>query len=230
VRSMIWPRRGLAASGEAFATRTPAGARALPARSLTRRALTWPGRGPRCTIGLASGAVICVRLIRPADKPALVDAFGRLSDDSRYLRFFGPTPSLNDRVLTYLTEVDHRHHSALVALEPHDARVIAVARYVRRADLAGSADIAVTVVDEWQGRGVGRALLSLLVERATQAGFQRLTASVLATNRPMLGLLCSHGFVTTCVDNRVGVVDLELGLGAMRTQVTACATPAVRPC
>jgi RimJ/RimL family protein N-acetyltransferase len=174
--------------------------------------LALPWRSRVRTIGLASGAVICVRLIRAADKPALVDAFGRLGDESRYRRFLGSAPSLNDRVLTYLTEVDHRNHSALIALEPHERRVIAVARYVRHPDAAGSAEIAVTVVDEWQGRGVGRVMLSLLIERATHAGFESLSASVLATNRPMLVLLRSHGFLTTCVDACGGVVELERGL------------------
>jgi RimJ/RimL family protein N-acetyltransferase len=166
---------------------------------------------------LASGAVIRVRPIRPGDKPALLEAFGRLSDESRYRRFFGPAPSLNDRLLAYLTEVDHRDHSALIAFEPDDGRVIAVARYVRRGDLEASADIAVIVVDEWQGRGVGRELLSLLIERATHSGFECLSASVLATNRPMLGLLRSHGFLVTCVDASLGVVDLELGVGTTGT-------------
>src|SRR5207244_2076062 len=121
---------------------------------------------------------------------------------------------LNERLLAYLTDVDHRDHSALVAVKPNDGRVIAVARYVRRSDLVGTADIAVTVVDEWQGRGLGREMLSVLIGRATQAGFERLSASVVATNRPMLGLLSSHGFLTMGIDTRAGVVDLELGLAA----------------
>jgi RimJ/RimL family protein N-acetyltransferase len=145
----------------------------------------------------------------------LLEAFGRLSDESRYRRFFGPAPSLTDHVLAYLTEVDHRDHSALIAFEPNRGRVIAVARYARRADLEATADIAVTVVDEWQGRGVGREMLSLLIARATHAGFECLSASVLATNRPMLGLLAWHGFLTARVE--MGVVELELGRGTMGT-------------
>jgi len=217
--------RGLAASIEPPAARTSDGVRALTARRGRRGAFPSSWRRQACTIRLASGAVIRVRPIRRGDKPALLEAFGRLSDESRQRRFFGSAPSLNDRLLAYLTEVDHRDHSALIASETDDDRVIAVARYVRRCDLAATAEIAVTVVDEWQGRGVGREMLSLLIEQATHRRFECLTASVLATNRPMLGLLRSHGFLAVGIDSRAGVVDLELGLAAIRDSRPATSSP-----
>lgn len=93
-------------------------------------------------------------------------------------------------MLRYLTEVDHRDHEALVALA--DDHGVGVARFVRTKD-PEVAEAAVTVVDDWQGKGLGTALLELLARRARQEGIHRFSAVVLAQNQDMLDVLRGLG-------------------------------------
>jgi GNAT superfamily N-acetyltransferase len=81
-------------------------------------------------------------------------------------------------MLAYLTEVDHHDHEALVAFDDCSSEGVGVAWYVR-VDGA-TAEAAVTVADDWQGRGLGTALTSMLAERALEEGIDRFTAVVLA--------------------------------------------------
>ena len=131
---------------------------------------------------LRDGSEVLIRPIRSADAPALADGFARLSARSRQLRFLSPKRELSPRELRYLTEIDHRDHEALAAVDRAGGRGLGVARYIRSADDAQSAEIAITVVDEWQGRGLGAELLARLAERARQEGIRRFTALAAADN------------------------------------------------
>jgi GNAT superfamily N-acetyltransferase len=135
---------------------------------------------------------VVVRPIRPDDKPALRRAFERLSDESRYMRFMTAVEELTDAQLRYLTEVDHHDHEALIAFEPGGDGGVGVGRFVRN-DGGDTAEAAVTVIDDWQGKGLGTALCNLLAERAREEGIRRFTALILATNREMLDVLASLG-------------------------------------
>ena len=153
-----------------------------------------------------------VRPIRPADKAVLSDAFGRLSDESRYRRFLSPLPELRPMDLLYLTEVDHHDHEALVAFDARTGDGVGVARYVRSREDPEAAEFAVTIVDDWQRRGLGTELLKRLTERAREEGLRRFTASVLAENREMLGLLEELGSFRIG-PAASGVVEVEGELG-----------------
>ena len=138
---------------------------------------------------LRDGSRVVVRPIEPGDKDALLDGFSRLSERSRYRRFLSPTPRLTDSQLRYLTEVDHDRHEAVIAFAEDSGEPIGVARYVRFEDDPAKAEPAVTVVDAWQGRGLGTVLLEEVSERARAAGVERFEATVLASNRPIIALL-----------------------------------------
>jgi GNAT superfamily N-acetyltransferase len=140
------------------------------------------------------GTPVSIRPIEAQDRKRLQDSFDQLSPESRHRRFFGPMHGLTGAQLEYLTDVDHHDHEALVALEGDEERVIGVARYVRTAPTV--AEPAVTVIDEWQGRGIGGALLESLVERARDEGIDVFCASVLADNPAPLRLLAQAGEVT----------------------------------
>lgn len=143
-------------------------------------------------MGLRDGSQIQVRPIRPADRRRLAEAFSRLSPESRYRRFFTPMSELSERALSYLTEVDHRDHEALVAISDEDL-LVGVARYVRAAPGSRVAEAAITVSDDWQGRGLGRELLRRLAARARQEGVRQFTALVKVENPAAVELLRGLG-------------------------------------
>jgi GNAT superfamily N-acetyltransferase len=160
---------------------------------------------------LRDGSRVVVRAIEPGDKAALVAGFERLSDESRYRRFLSPTPRLTESQLRYLTEVDHDRHEAVVAFAEDTGEPIGVGRYVRYPDDPADAEPAVTVVDHWQGRGLGTLLLEELTARAREAGVERFTALVLPTNRPIIAML-DHldGERVETIDDGVMTIEAEL--------------------
>ena len=141
------------------------------------------------TVRLRDGSAVIVRPIRPDDAPTYLAAFEHLGPTSRYRRFLSPKPRLSEAEVRYFTAVDHRDHEALVALDPVLHHGVGVARWIRDPTDPLTADVAVTVVDEWQGRGLGPQLLRRLGRSAAAHGVRRLRAEVLADNRPMLSVL-----------------------------------------
>ena len=107
-----------------------------------------------------------IRPIEPGDKAALAAAVDQSSDEAVYRRFLNPHGRLTASELRYLTEVDHRDHEALMAAHPRSSKSVGVARYVRDPERRDSAEIAVAVLEQWQGQGVGKALVRRLAERA----------------------------------------------------------------
>ena len=130
-----------------------------------------------------------IRQVQSADTPLLADGFARLSADSRWMRFLTPKKELSPAELRYFTDLDHHDHEALGALDNGDGRGVGIARFVRNADDPYAADIAVTIADDWQGRGLGSELLARLSDRARQEGIRRFTALVAAENVAVAGLL-----------------------------------------
>ena len=143
---------------------------------------------------LRDGKAIDIRPLERSDRAGLAAAIDRLSPTSRYLRFASPKPRLSDRELDRLVDVDHRGHEALLAVDPQTGRGLGVARYVEVPGEHGVVEIAVTVADEWQGRGMASALLTRLVQRAREEGHAALRASVLAANDVSILMLRKAGF------------------------------------
>jgi GNAT superfamily N-acetyltransferase len=164
------------------------------------------------SVRIRDGRAIEVRPIEAGDKEALRSAFEALSLQSRYERFLSPIDHMSTAMLRYFTEVDHHDHEALVALDPDSDSIIGVARYVREED-PKLAEAAITVADEWQGQGLGSALLREIAERAREEGVERFTAFVLARNDDMIDLLHSLG-PAKVVDRQHGAVQIEAELPA----------------
>ena len=140
-------------------------------------------------VKLRDGSKVVIRQVQPADAPLLADGFARLSGKSRQMRFLSRKDRLSAAELRYFTDVDHHDHEALGALDQADGRGVGVARYVRDAKDPRAAEVAVTIVDDWQGRGLGTELLTRLSDRARSEGICRFTALVAEDNRAMAGLL-----------------------------------------
>jgi ribosomal protein S18 acetylase RimI-like enzyme len=129
---------------------------------------------------------LTVREIEVADVERLRRMFNRLSADSVYRRFFSPIQDPPRAALLWLASVDHRDRDALVALDGDE--IVGVARYDARAG-GHAAEIAVTVEDAWQHRGLGKRLTKRLAQRAIDHGIESFEATVMPDNRPALGLL-----------------------------------------
>src|SRR6476469_5677670 len=157
---------------------------------------------------LRDGSTVLIRQVRGTDAPLLADGFARLTARSRHLRFLGPKKMLSAAELRYLTQVDHHDHEAIGALSPAEGRGVGVARYIRDADDPRAAEIAVTIVDDWQGRGLGAELLARLSDRARQEGIRRFTALADAGNVAVAALLRNAG--ARIVRRGRGTVDYEI--------------------
>lgn len=135
------------------------------------------------TVVLSPGVEVLIRPIRETDRHLLADGFQRLSPEARFQRFFAPVVKLSESDLTYLTEVDHHHHEAMVAINPDEGDLIGVARYIRTSPYRErEAEVAIVISDEWRGRGLGKALLSRLAMRAREEGVTHFLAVILADN------------------------------------------------
>lgn len=137
------------------------------------------------TVGLSDGRRVHLRLIRPADKELLRVGFERLSPDSRYARFMAPKARLSERELDYLTNVDGQNHFAMGAIRRHlvsKPEGVGIARFVRLVDKPDTAEPAVTVVDDYQGKGLGTILLQRLIEAAWERDVRWFCTELLAEN------------------------------------------------
>jgi GNAT superfamily N-acetyltransferase len=165
---------------------------------------------------LPGGAPVVIRPIRPEDKGMLSDGLRRLSPQSAQRRFLTPKRSFSRTELRYLTEVDGRDHVALVAEYPcyPTRRLIAVARFVKLTDRPDAAEVAVTVADEWQGRGLGSLLGKHLSHLARNRGIRLFTATMASENTPAHRLMAK---LTEHLEQHHvggGVDELELDLAA----------------
>ena len=164
---------------------------------------------PGAPVRLRDGTVIRVRQGQPSDRPLLIRGFERLGPESRYLRFLAPMSELNPEQLDYLTQIDHHDHEAVIAIDDRSGEGVGVARYVRNRQRPDIAEVAVTVIDDWQGRGVGTLLLGLISARAREEGIHRFTALMLATNTRMIDVLRSLAPVRV-LDREAGTIEVEL--------------------
>lgn len=131
---------------------------------------------------------IRIRPMTRDDQPALQAVFDGMSPESRLRRFHAPVGVLAPSLARPLLDIDGQRHVALLAeVGRAHRRPIGIARYVREPD--DRAEIAVEVVDDWQGRGVGTRLVRALVEHARRAGVLELHGDVLADNEPVQRLL-----------------------------------------
>ena len=165
-------------------------------------------------IALRNSSRVRIRRLRHSDGQLLLRGFRRLTPESRYWRFLAPTPILSEGTVRYLVEIDHRNDEALIAVDEQCNEGVGVARYVRDPTRPDAAQVAVTVVDDWQGRGLGTLLLEGITMRAREEGVDTFTALMLAGNREMMDLLGRLGAVRV-VDRAAGIVEVEVHLPAI---------------
>lgn len=141
---------------------------------------------------VADGREIVVRPVRMTDEEALQRLFYELSDESTYRRFLSYKRAHPHEEMQKLVDLDYERSMALVACQPHDGGIIGMSRY--DVDPATHlAEIAFVVRDDWQCRGVGTLLMRRMAEIARDKGVAGFTATVLASNNPMLRVFHRSG-------------------------------------
>ncbi len=155
-----------------------------------------PADRPRAEVPLSRGGTVVLAPLSPVDRHYLVEGLEELSIDSRFARFGQGRDRLSESEWDYLSDVDQRDHVAWAAVI--DDLGVGVGRYIRVDE--SSAEVAVTVLDEHQGLGVGTALFEALVAVARADGIAELRFEVLPSNTRVLGALTLLG---------AGVVDAD---------------------
>jgi len=158
---------------------------------------------------LRDGRNVMLRVAAPADVPRIAELYAGLSPASFRLRFFSgrPKPAL----LARLARIDVAPGAlSLIATTPGSDRLAAEARYVPTAQDTG--ELALAVLDDFQGLGLGRLLLTALIDHAKASGLERLSAVVNITNDTMLHLLTRYGSALTEPADESFVVALEISV------------------
>ncbi len=158
---------------------------------------------------LADGQAVRIRPIRPDDADELQAFHAGLSAESRFLRFFTPLPRLTPEMVARFTNVDGVDRVALVA--EHGDHIVGVGRYDRNPSDPSEAEVAFTVADALQGRGLGTLLLEHLAVIATEHGIERFTAETLPDNLNMLAVFSGAGFEVTKKLHE-GIYDVSFGI------------------
>jgi acetyl coenzyme A synthetase (ADP forming)-like protein len=175
---------------------------------------------------LRDGSTLRLRAPVAEDADSLLEFFAGLSDQSRYLRFHG-FAALGPKLVEPVLEPDWHERGAL--LGTLEGRVVALANWVRLRD-PSAAEIAFTVADGYQRRGIGTRLLECLAQRAAEAGIEEFVAEVLAENDTMLAVFHDAGFAVTRASEH-GEVEIRFAIAptsGYREQVAARDHAAVR--
>jgi acetyltransferase len=151
------------------------------------------------TAQMPEGVNLTIRPIRPEDAEIERNFVRDLSPQSRYFRFMQAVSELTQAMLVRFTQIDYDREMALIAVKEEDdgsERQVAVARYTVNPD-RDSCDFALTVADDWQGRGIGSRLMRELMDVARSNGLDLIEGEVLRENHNMLSLMERLEFTIT---------------------------------
>ena len=143
---------------------------------------------------LRDGSTATIRIAQPSDKKAMAEFFSSLSEKSTWRRFFSATGPTDKMIQSFCDSSNPRERLSLIVTRLSDARptIIATGTYVARDD--SSAEVAFTVDDRFQGKGIGTLLLERLAILAVSNGIQHLWAMTMMENQPMLEVFRNSGF------------------------------------
>lgn len=180
-----------------------------------------PLKAEGISIELPKSGQVRIRPVNTEDAAGLQAAYQNMSEQSRYFRFFNSRDRLSDGLANSLTNIDHQNHFAWVVFDPDrpsevddpSGYAVGAARLIRDADPT-SAEAALAIIDEYQGRGVGRFLIDLLLATAADTDVTTLRFETLRQNRAMIGLLASMGGEGGPVPGDASLVEYRLAVPA----------------
>ena len=174
---------------------------------------------------LGDGTRILIRPLQPEDRADLLRGFEKLSIGSRRFRFLTPIRKLSKYQLNSLTEVDQLGHVAIGVRDVgrQGKPGVAVGRFVRLEEEARTAEFAVTVIDEYQNRGIGTLVIELLMKAAEERGIDVLRGFLLDDNQKMIRLLVRFGARIKRESGNVLQADLPVGQTVTEPKSTAVA-------
>lgn len=163
------------------------------------------------TMALADGELFDFRPVRQDDWKIVQAGMSALSSRSRYLRFFSYISQLSEEQLHYFTDVDQHDHVAWLALA-HDQTEhpgVGIARFIRLQSQSNMAEFAVTVIDQYQQRGLGTILMAILYRMAGINDIEILRGFVLQENTHMINWLVRLGALSRYEN---GVIQMDIAV------------------
>jgi len=160
-----------------------------------------------------NGRRVTVRPIRPEDAEIERQFVKQLSPEAKYFRFMHTVRELTPQMLVPFTQIDYDREMALIAVATKDGHEeeVGVTRYITNPD-GSSCEFAIVVDDKWQKQGLGRHLMTQLIEIARSKGLATMGSDILAANQPMLALAASLGFAIGEVPGEAGLRRATLAL------------------
>jgi acetyltransferase len=159
-------------------------------------------------VSLADGSHIFLRPIKPTDGPLILDSFQKLSKETVYFRFLTNAVRLEPRTLKRLVEIDYQSHFALAAIvfEEEAEAMIGICRYMAK-EKPGLAELAVVLRDDWQGRGLGRVMVTRVVDIARSKGISSMEIHLDHRNEGMKRIFTSLGYPVQYESSILGLAD-----------------------
>lgn len=159
--------------------------------------------------------IIFIRPLMKEDRKAFINAFSKLSDKTKQLRFLTSTDALSEKEFDYLVNVDHENHVAYCAFHNQKGEDVGVgvARYIKSIKKPNTAEIAVTIVDEFQGIGIGKLLIQNIVEHAKKHGIEKLVANAYYFNNTILNIVSKFPYEITGSSDGVLTIEIDITNG-----------------
>jgi ribosomal protein S18 acetylase RimI-like enzyme len=144
---------------------------------------------------LEDGRSVCLRTIRPSDEARIREGISGMSDRARYLRFFSAFREPPESIVKQLSAVDGHDHIGwgAILLDGNEYPPIAAAHAIRNGEAEEEGELAIAVLDDYQGLGLARMLIAAVLSDCLDEGLRRLVMQVLPENRPAIALLTALG-------------------------------------
>ena len=155
---------------------------------------------------------IYTRLLEKEDREAFLKAFSKLSDKTKQFRFLTSYPNLSEKEVDYLLQTDKKNHVALCAYHTKNGEDIGigVTRYIRSLKNPTIAEVAITIVDEFQGMGIGKLLIQEVMDYAIKDGIKKFIANAYYFNNMILNIISKYPYEITSSND--GILSIEIDL------------------